>query len=199
MKHRPPSSDTQPTMSHTMPQAIRLAYEKWGVEKYYQQYGADYSNPHQHYIFDLLQQTHTKINYSQVLDLCCGAGEVTSSLRTLGYDDVTGCDPFTQAAYLQKTGLTCLPFDFKQIAQGALSGTHYSTIICSFALHLCPPSLLYTTLYQLFECTSHLVIITPHKRPDLGIYPEFECFEQAISYTRKKKAVRLKAYRRVSQ
>ena len=175
--------------------SIRSKYEGLGVDEYYRTHGSTYLNPHQNQVKALLEQTQGRLNYHSVLDLCCGSGEVSLALVDLGYALPQGCDPFTQEAYLRSTGTSCLPFNFEEIAQGALNTYRYETIICSFALHLCPISLLYPTLYALFQSAPHLVIISPHKRPNLARYPDIDCFDQEETYTLKKKTVRLKAYR----
>jgi ubiquinone/menaquinone biosynthesis C-methylase UbiE len=42
-----------------------------------------------------------------ILDLACGAGEVTLALKGIGYTKFEGIDPYTYEVYEQKTGLKC--------------------------------------------------------------------------------------------
>jgi len=62
-------------------------------------------------------------------------------------------------------------------------------------MHLCPEKQLYPLAYQLFQCSPQLVIITPHKRPQLekldGVNLDFDDF----TLTQKGKKVFLKSYR----
>ncbi len=68
------------------PDALRLQYEKYGVEGYYSGFGAGYRNPHEPEIRRLLGSVVEKWrpDLSSVLDLACGSGEVTLALRDLG-------------------------------------------------------------------------------------------------------------------
>lgn len=89
--------------------------------------------------------------------------------------DILACDPFTRDAYRQRTGLEAHDFSFADIAQGCLSDMEavgdelqlFDTCICSFAAHLIPESMLYAVFYQLATHSRHLIILSPHKRPQL--------------------------------
>ena len=172
---------------------IRCAYEEYGVEEYYQQLGHTYQNPHAPQIEALLRECEPLINYSSTLDLCCGSGEVTLALRQLGYERTVGCDPYTFDAYKAATGLSCLRYTFDDLLRGQLIG-NYSSVICSFALHLCPEEKLYSLTYALFTLSPILVIITPHKRPILERLEGVILIERAEVRTLKKKRVSLKIY-----
>lgn len=144
-------------------EGVRNGYAKMGVDKYYMQHSNDYSNPHEYVIKKLINIAQKNgIVGNKVLDLCCGSGEVTMALNNC---DVTGVDPYTSNAYYNRTGKKLIPLSFKDIANGYLIG-YYDSIICSFALHLCPVSLLPMVLWRLGEVTNTLIIISPHKRPD---------------------------------
>ncbi len=173
--------------------AIRNLYSKLGVKEYYQRHGADYVNPHFEHIRSLLLQNQARLDYSQVLDFCCGSGEVSQVLETLGHSNTVASDPFTYEAYHRQFGKSCLRLDFKAVIRGQLTG-NYSCIICSFAMHLCPPEQLYPLVQQLLQHSKTLVILTPHKRPVLekldGVVLQFEDF----CLTLRGKKVRLKAY-----
>ena len=148
--------------------AIRPQYDEHGVAGYYADFGATYRNPHEPIIQRLLQDVALgwRLDLTNVLDLACGSGEVTLALRELGAT-VTGMDPYTQAAYLERTGLIAEPFSFEDIAAGVLEGRDYSLIVCSFALHLAEVSRLPMLLQQLARISPTLVVLTPHKRPTL--------------------------------
>jgi 2-polyprenyl-3-methyl-5-hydroxy-6-metoxy-1,4-benzoquinol methylase len=172
---------------------IRDEYQEEGVENYYLQHGSDYENPHFDQVRQLLMQNEERIDYSQVLDLSCGSGEVSLVLKELGYADTQASDPYTQEAYTARLGKSCQPWSFEDIVKGCLED-QYSSIICSFAMHLCAEDLLFPLVYQLFQHTARVVVITPHKRPELekleGVSLAFDDF----ALTSKGKKVRLKAY-----
>jgi SAM-dependent methyltransferase len=174
--------------------AIRNQYQELGVDAYYEQHGSVYENPHFRYIEALLQQNESRIDYSNILDLCCGGGEVCMIIQTLGYQDFVGCDPFTEAAFERNLNQKAINLSFDDILKGKLNG-QYSAIICSFAMHLCPEKQLFSLAFELFQHTKMLIVITPHKRPELenlnGISLDFEDF----TLTERGKKVRLKAYR----
>ena len=156
---------------HIINKSVRAGYEELGIEGYYKAHSEDYSNPHIKEIEYLLkQEIHKSYFGTDILDLCCGGGEVTNILKE--YEEIRkynieGLDPYTAPAYKKNTGKDCLIYDFKDIVQGALENKKYHTIISSFAMHLCDESMLNSLLYQLSLITNTLVIITPHKRPEI--------------------------------
>ncbi|KAF9463016.1 hypothetical protein BDZ94DRAFT_1164780 [Collybia nuda] len=108
---------------------------------------------------------------------------------------VTAADPFTSAAYYNRTALPCSPLSFKDISEGALpplassespvgesslygsndergvlsrSNPPIEMVICSFALHLVEsPSELFSLLWELSLKARWLVVLAPHKRPEI--------------------------------
>ena len=152
-----------------MMEAIRPQYEQLGAQAFYEQHGADYRNPHEAAIGAVLRAVvpQWRLELTRVLDLACGSGEATLVLRELGAQHIEGLDPYTQAAYLARTGQMAEGFDFAAIAAGALRGRHYSLIVCSFALHLAEASRLPLLTFELSELAPHLLVLTPHKRPML--------------------------------
>jgi hypothetical protein len=102
-----------------------------------------------------------------VLDLAAGSGEATLALRELGAAAVHGIDPFTHEAYAQRTGQAAERLTFADIAAGALEGRRYTLIVASFALHLCEPSRLPKLMLQLSRISDALLVLTPHKRPQI--------------------------------
>jgi SAM-dependent methyltransferase len=145
---------------------IRPKYEELGVQGYYASHGSSYRNPHEKQIHALLETLVPDLDLSNVLDLACGSGEVTIKLLEHGAT-VSGIDPFTQEAYLARTGLVAEQHSFEDIAGGSLEGRVYSLVVCSFAMHLCEISRLPNLCYQLAQISPQLLILSPHKRPIL--------------------------------
>jgi SAM-dependent methyltransferase len=149
--------------------SIRKEYERHGVKDFYEEHGGDYRNPHEAAIRVALHEglSRWQVDLSRVLDLACGSGEVTLVLQGLGCTSIDGIDPYTGEAYRARTGRMAETFTFEQIAEGALEGRRYSLIVCSYALHLLPISRLPVLVYQLSRIAPTLIILTPHKRPQL--------------------------------
>lgn len=154
--------------------AIRHAYEKFGVNGYYTQYGAEYRNPHEDRLTQVVQQLvekwHLKVT-DRILDLACGSGEITLMLRQLGFQTINGIDPYTGDAYEKRVGHPIhAKYTFEQIADGCLENDedHYDVIVCSFAAHLIAPSYLPLVMIQLRFVAKKLIILTPHKRPQIS-------------------------------
>jgi SAM-dependent methyltransferase len=149
--------------------ALRHRYEEFGVEGYYSRFGSEYHNPHEPIIREVLRAAFERwqLDLTHVLDLACGSGEVTLALRELGSARIDGIDPYTGAAYLARTGEEAEKFDFEQIAGGALEGRRYSLTVCSFGLHLIEVSWLPSLLARLGELSTRLLVVTPHKRPEI--------------------------------
>lgn len=191
-----------------MKKAIRIEYAEKGVEAYYQKNADAYENPHFPYIQQLLEQNQSRIDYSKVLDLACGGGEVALILRGCpdpssggrGFDNVVGCDPFTKRLFVKNTGLPCFNYSFEDVVKGRLAAKvegQYSAIISSFAMHLCDEKMLYALANQLFRLTKNVVVITPHKRPQLEHYSEFSLIFEDFVLTERGKKVFLKSYEMV--
>ncbi len=176
-------------------EAVRKLYEKYGVDKYYQRHHGDYQNPHLDLIRELLRQNASRLDYSNVLDLCCGNGEVSSLLMEMGYPEVAGCDPYTFREYMKATGKPCFKYSFDDLIRGRLTGS-YSSVICSFGMHLCPEEKLFPLVSNLFALTTNIIIITPHKRPELEKLGLATLAFEDYALTSKGKKVRLKSYQR---
>lgn len=148
---------------------IRREYEDHGVAEFYRTQGAEYRNPHEPAIREAIKLAVARwpLDLSHVLDLACGSGEATLVLRELGAAQVEGIDPYTGAAYLERTGQPAEPLTFEDIAAGALADRPYSLIVCSYALHLIEESRLPLLCYRLAEISPALLIVTPHKRPQI--------------------------------
>ncbi|TEB22747.1 hypothetical protein FA13DRAFT_1740667 [Coprinellus micaceus] len=107
-------------------------------------------------------------------------------------------DPYTAAAYTDRTSYPCSSLSFREIGNGALpdtstdilSGTQFpivqqaaddpvdesgvpneplvEMVVCSFALHLIlNPSELFSLLWELSTKTRWLVVLAPHKKPEI--------------------------------
>lgn len=176
-----------------MPDGIRDKYSQLGVNQYYEKNGTDYRNPHFKYVRQLLINNQDHIDYSRALDFCCGSGEVTEVLAELGYKNTSASDPFTQQAFQQNIGQNCYGWAFDDVIKGQVSGD-FSAIICSFAMHLCDEKKLYPLVTGLFQMTDTLVIITPHKRPDLSSIKAVQLTKEDFVLTERGKQVRLRIY-----
>lgn len=154
---------------HNRDDSIRAAYEQHGVDGFYRAEGNSYRNPHEPTIRRALTQVVPtwSLDLAQVLDLACGSGEATLALRNLGAGQIDGIDPYTGQAYRARTGQAAEPYTFAEIAAGALVGRGYTLIVCSFALHLAEQSRLPLLCYRLAEIAPSMLILTPHKRPEL--------------------------------
>jgi SAM-dependent methyltransferase len=151
-------------------EAIRNAYARYGVREYYTQHGATYRNPHEPIVRKALSLAveRWQPDLSRVLDLACGSGEATLALRDLGAGSIEGADPYTGAAYRERTSQAAQPWSFEAITTGVLAERRYSLIVCSFGLHLAPRSWLPALAYQLSLAAGALLVVTPHKRPQLN-------------------------------
>jgi 2-polyprenyl-3-methyl-5-hydroxy-6-metoxy-1,4-benzoquinol methylase len=160
-------ADTNLSQGHR--EAIRHAYERCGAPQYYRRHGGEYRNPHEAVIGRALQEAMARwrLDLAQVLDLACGSGEITLALRPVA-GTLQGMDPYTGAAYLARTGQRAEGWSFEQIAAGALEGRRYTLIVCSFALHLPERSRLPLLCRQLSRVAPALLVLTPHKRPELA-------------------------------
>ena len=196
-----PNADQKSALSF---KAIRNEYADMGVEDYYRNHADVYENPHFPYIQQLLEQNRHRIDYTKTLDLACGGGEVTLILRGMGFDNTTGCDPFTSRLFEKNTGKMCLEWRFEDIIKGSLghssmtndlmTNDNFSAVISSFAMHLCPQKQLYPLVAQLFLKTKNIVIITPHKRPELEQLPNVTLQFEDFVLTERGKKVFLKSY-----
>lgn len=144
-----------------------------GADGWYRDNGASYRNPHEDAVGDVLAlavKWWPTVFSGQVLDLSCGSGEATLALRAAGVaaERIEGCDPYTANAYAQRVGRPMQSWSFADIAGGVLVARTYSGIVCSYALHLCEPSRLAGVCLALAAASPALIIVTPHKRPEIG-------------------------------
>ncbi len=94
--------------------------------------------------------------------------------------------------------MDCLTFSFDDVIKGklfdAIGNAFFTSIICSFAMHLCPEKKLYALVQQLFRHSDNIVIITPHKRPQLEDLTGIELLFEDFTLTDRSKKVFLKSY-----
>jgi hypothetical protein len=78
-------------------------------------------------------------------------------------------DPFTAANYTSTTGLPCLELSFQDVADDKLpEDAYFDLVICSYSLHLLTnPSELFAFLDALKSRCRYLVVIAPHKLPQV--------------------------------
>ena len=143
-----------------------------GADGWYRESGSSYRNPHEDAIVEVLGLAVSwwpSVFAAQVLDLSCGSGEVTLGLMAAGLpiERISACDPYTGEAYRTRVGRACEGYSFADVANGALDGRTYSGVVCSYALHLCEPSWLPLVCHALASVSPSLVIVTPHKRPEI--------------------------------
>jgi hypothetical protein len=150
--------------------AIRTEYEDMGVEDFYKKKGDEYYNPHLQYIKESIKKIvyDNIIDLSKVLDLATGTGEVTNILNELGFYNIEATDPYLYKEYEDNTGYKCMKYSFQDIQQGKLRDKKYSSIICSYGLHLANKSILHDLFWELSMISEYLVIISPNKRPDVS-------------------------------
>jgi hypothetical protein len=152
------------------PDPVRPGYDSLGPAGYYATHAADYANPHEPIVLRLVESwidRHKPPPESRILDLACGSGEITAIFRVRGFKNVTGVDPFTGPAFFARTGLEAMPHDFVDVSKGALDTLGFDAIFCSFALHLAEPGLLPQVCQRLAAISPVMVILTPHKRPEI--------------------------------
>lgn len=148
---------------------IRNEYTKQGVKNFYQFNKENYTNPHINSINKSLDWILSKLDIKDYLDLACGNGEVTEYLVSKGKKDCYGCDPYFKDIYIKKHKSNCYDLDFEKIAVDGLP-KFFDTIICSYAIHLCPKSYFKTLLYQLSIKCNNLIVISPSKYPIIDDY-----------------------------
>lgn len=173
--------------------AVRNAYASVGVEAYYGEAGSTYRNPHAEQIHELLLRNAGCIDYSAAFDFCCGSGEVSEAILAAGAPLPVASDPYTGAAYRSRCGADCHTYTFEEVVRQGLPGS-YSSVVCSFAMHLCPDELLFPLAWRLLEAAPLLVVITPHKRPELEKFEGITLLFTDYALTARGKQVRLKAY-----
>ena len=148
--------------------SIHDNYKDMGPKGFYTSMGSEYRNPHEEVVRGCLRKcvVDWNLDITRVLDLACGSGEVTLEILDMG-GLANGIDPYTNAAYKGRTGQEATVGSFESIANGGLPGQGYSLVVCSYAMHLVDLSWLPRLVYRLGEVSDHLLILSPHKRPDL--------------------------------
>ena len=175
-------------------ESITEKYKEQGIEDYYKNNSEEYSNPHEPQVKDLLIRNIGKFDCSNVLDLCCGGGEVTKVLLKKGFNNIEGADPYTSKLYIKTTKKPCYVLSFKDILRGKINKS-YTSIFCSFAFHLINKKDLLMIVNELLRNTQTLILITPHKRPFIDIFDGVDLTFSDYSLTPKGKKVYLRIYK----
>lgn len=164
---------------------IRDEYSKIGVHNFYSQNKSTYVNPHLDNIHLSLDWVLSKINITNFIDLACGNGEITTHLSKKGINNSVGIDPYLCDTYINKTNNKCINLSFEDIATNGLN-INTQTIICSYALHLCPKSYMNNLLYNLSTNCKYFIIISPSKYPIINNNYFELMFENKIEKTHTK-------------
>ena len=155
---------------------MRKEYNEHGVVGFYEKFGKTYRNKHFPEIKRVIRTIASALPEDlprgriRLLDLACGSGEAALAFVDAGLtslDLVDGCDPYTFEAFKEMVGKTAHPWSFEDIADGKLDDRKYDLCICSFALHLVDSSKLLGVCYQLATACKYLLVLTPHKKPDI--------------------------------
>ena len=175
---------------------MRQNYNNHGVEQYYQLLSSSYRNPHFEGVRISLFKVFSRLYHQATstdedwgfLDLAAGSGEATSvflewysscqnearyrKLETISIPkDARGAkmlatDPYTFPAFQKLHG--SLPFQALSFSQIEMIEGKYTICVCSFAMHLIEnPSELWSCLDQLSRKCQWLVILSPHKKPEI--------------------------------
>jgi len=100
-------------------------------------------------------------------------------------DNIEGCDPYTYEAFEACVKKPAFGWTFDDIANGTLQEfltekghDNIGLCVCSFALHLLDTSKLYSVCFQLASHCKFLLILSPHKKPEIKPNSGWElCFE----------------------
>lgn len=173
---------------------IRVEYEEHGsAEDFYKNKGSEYYNPHEREVRLCLQRHADVSDFSLCLDLAAGSGEVSRVVREMGGKSVA-MDPYTWEAYEKKMQEKCWRHRMEDVEMGNVTPQQilrewkeeenkreekteqkegddgdlkFSSVVCSFALHLYDESRLPSLLWSLTEWAPTLIVLTPHKRPHI--------------------------------
>lgn len=160
-----------------------------GVEEFYCSHGSQYRNPHEadlkRVLPKALERWKDSVNFSAVLDMACGSGEVSLILEEWCLKNSIPCsveasDPFTFEAYEKRMARSCGRFSFEDIDRGVLQDRAFSLIVCCYAMHLVPSSRLFSVSQQMSFISPHLLIITPHKKPDISTAMGWELIDEIL-------------------
>lgn len=148
--------------------SVHESYQNLGVDQFYSDHPYDYVNHHTKPIINHLNSLQDLFSDSNsILDLCCGDGLVTKHLSNQ-YKHLTfmGIDPYLNQRYENEAGFPCLDWDFLKLSKEIIP-KQFDVIVCSFALHLCPNTMLSQVLFNLSQVSNNLIIISPHKKPSI--------------------------------
>jgi hypothetical protein len=179
-------------------------YDEHGPEMYYRLQGNLYRNPHEAAVARAVAHAVTSwsspgrpdgIDFSRVLDLAAGGGEVSRALlREAPTVCLEAIDPYTPRLYEERTGRPCRAVSFEDIVLGRYVLPAYSCIVCSCALHLPERSWLPGLCWALASSARDLLVITPITRPEIDAAWGLELVE-SVSCSAEERSVRLRWYR----
>ncbi len=179
---------------------MRKAYDKYGVVGYYTLYGSVYENKHESAIKKIMKFIKEKFPVElcnseniHVLDLACGNGIIFNELINNNIalsENIDACDPYTFKAFEKNCIKSAFKWSFEDIINGILDNLSYDLVICSFALHLLDVSKLFICCYQLALKSNYLLILTPHKKPEIKVNMGWEIIFEIV-----KERIHIKLYK----
>lgn len=130
-------------------------------------------------------------------DLLITAADPVSMPAEASKTEITHAElQYTQVAYAERTTLPCTPLTFRDISEGLLPSTvstatsigvsracngdasigRIDMVVCSFALHLVESSSeLFALLRELSTKALWLVVLAPHKKPEVRTFSFLVC------------------------
>lgn len=143
---------------------ISNGYREEGVDAYYENHSHDYENPHSLFVEHCLRHLVLPTD-SKVLDVGCGNGLVTKTLKQMGLWDISGVDKYMAARYNQETGCKCAEVSFEDIAiKGLPTDTHYDVMICSYMVDIIHGSFRNLFMWNLASQADTIVVIRPNEK-----------------------------------
>jgi len=149
---------------------IRNKYSELGVDNYYLNHGDNYKNPHYSYVKTIINKIISIdiVDLSYCLDMSCGNGEVTKILLDNNISNIEATDPYLCKNYNKNFNFNCIEYSFDDIFNNKLKDKKYSTIFCSYALHLSNKSKLPYISWNLSLISEYIVIISPNNNTNLN-------------------------------
>lgn len=164
--------------------SLHNLYKNLGVDNYYLNFGESYVNYHENSIQEVLETLFkNEIENKSFLDFCSGDGLITKilkSFKNINNCSFTGLDKYLAERYIKETKENCIVNSFEDVAKGSILNLNFDITICSFALHLCPFSILENVLFVLSYISKELIIISPSKNTRVSL--NFFILEEQFKY-----------------